>query len=112
MADITRPWGGLNCKNCEGTCYGHYVTDLAQLLKLHAFGKAIRCCPPSEILSEFHRTLNGRCVEETDVDTLAKKCLLSPEDVQLWLKHLEQVSINRKRGAQKASITKKKKINK
>jgi hypothetical protein len=98
----------MDCTSCVGVCCGHYVTDVSQLLNLYAVGKAIRCPPPSEILAEYHRKLNHRCVEEADVDMLAKKCLLSSDDVKLWLEHLTQVSINRKRGAEKAKATRKK----
>ncbi len=108
VADVTRPWGGLNCTSCVGECYGHYVTDITKLVQLYAVGKAIRCPPPSEILSNFHKSLNGRFVEETDVNMLAKKCLLLKDDVKLWLQHLTQVSVNRKRGAEKAKATRKK----
>ena len=79
------------------------------MLKLHATGKAIRCLPPSQIISEFHKTLDGRNAEKSEVNELSKKCLLSPGDVQLWLEHLEQVSVNRKKGAEKASVTRKNK---
>ena len=98
----------MDCTSCVGVCCGHYVTDVSQLLNLYAVGKAIRRPPPSEILAEYHRKLNDRCVEEADVDMLAKKCLLSSDDVKLWLEHLTQVSINRKRGAEKAKATRKK----
>ena len=101
VADVTRPWGGLNCSSCVGECHGHYVTDITKLLQLFADGKAIRCSPPSEVLLNFHKSLNGRCVEETDVNRLAKKCLLPKDDVKLWLQHLTQLSINRKRGVKK-----------
>ena len=109
VADTSKPWGDPTCNKCSGTCYGHYVTDVKELLKLHATGKAIRCLPPSQIISEFHKTLDGRNAEKSEVNELSKKCLLSPDDFQLWLEHLEQVSINRKKGAEKASVTRKNK---
>lgn len=109
VADVTRPWGGTNCTSCVGDCHGHYVTDVTQLIALYEDGKAIRCPPTSEILSDFHKNLNGKTAEEADVLMLAKKCLLSTADIKLWLQHLMQVLQNRKRGAEKAKVTRKNK---
>ena len=102
MADAKRLWGGESCTTCVGDCHGHYVTDVSELLNLYAVGKAVRCPPPSEILADFHKSHSSGCMEDADVRMLAKKCLLSTDDVKLWLQHLTQVSINRKRGAEKA----------
>lgn len=41
----------------------------------------------------------------TAIDAIAKKVLLPPEEVQLWLEHLKTVSENRKQGAKKAAAT-------
>ena len=43
----------------------------------------------------------------TDDGEIAKKVLLPTEEVNIWLKHLETVSNNRKKGAQKAAQTRK-----
>lgn len=95
VADVKRPWGG-------------HVTDVSELLNLYAVGKALRCPPRTEILADFHKSHSGGCTEDADVSMLAKKCLLSTDDVKLWLQHLTQVSINRKRGAEKAQVTREK----
>ena len=81
---------------------------MSELLNLYAVGKAIRSPPPSEILADFHKNHSGGCVEDTDISMLAKKCLLSTKDVKLWLQHLTQISVNRKRGAGKAKATREK----
>jgi hypothetical protein len=43
----------------------------------------------------------------TDDGEIAKQVLLPTEEVNIWLKHLETVSNNRKKGAQKAAQTRK-----
>jgi hypothetical protein len=41
------------------------------------------------------------------IEKLARRCLLSLEDVKLWLDHLKQAQ-NRKQGAEKAKVTRQK----
>ena len=43
----------------------------------------------------------------TDDGEITKKVLLPTEEVNIWLKHLETVTKNRKKGAQKAAETRK-----
>ena len=71
----------MDCTSCVGDC--HYVTFVSQLLALYEDGKAMMCLPPSEILSNSHKNLNGKSAEESDVLMSAKKCLLSTDDVKL-----------------------------
>ena len=42
---------------------------------------------------------------ELDIENVAKNTLLPQQDVRMWLKHLEQIDYNRKRGAAKAALT-------
>ena len=111
VIDTSRPWKGTNCKTCAPTCYGHYVTDIEQLLQLYSEGKAILSPPPSNILAAFYN-----CQDDTevllnmdmcapDLDKLSRKCLLPPDEVKVWLKNLHQVAENRKRGVKKAKAT-------
>lgn len=58
--------------------------------------------PPSEILLEAHKKWKG-IPDNSAVLAIAKEALLPPEEVRLWLKHLEDVACNRKRGAKKAA---------
>ena len=44
---------------------------------------------------------------ESEVTELAKRVLLPVSEVQIWLKHLQEVQHNRKRGAAQAAITRK-----
>ena len=39
------------------------------------------------------------------LDSIAKKCMLSRNEVEIWLKHLSTVDANRRRGAAKAAQT-------
>lgn len=68
-----------------GDCYGHYVTDVTELLNLYAVDKALRCPPPTEILADFHKSRSSGCIEDADVSMLAKKCLLSTDDIKLHM---------------------------
>ena len=61
--------------------------------------------PPSVIIGTAFKKLKGKSVTDNFVEELARKTLLPPDDVRLWLSHLETVSDNRKRGANKASET-------
>lgn len=99
---------GTECEKCGKQCVGHYVTDLTEYVKLFSEGKAIRALPPSQIIKEFH--MNNKDVSHSDaeIDKLARRCLLSPDDVKIWLDHLKQVDQNRKQGAEKAKVTRQK----
>ena len=61
--------------------------------------------PPSVIIGTAFKKLKGKSVTDNFVEELARKTLLPPDDIRLWLLHLETVSDNRKRGAKKASET-------
>ena len=56
--------------------------------------------PPSEILLEAHKKWKG-IPNNSALLAIAKEALLPPEEVCLWLKHLENVACNRKRGQRK-----------
>ena len=58
--------------------------------------------PPSEILLEAHKKWY-EIPDNSSLLAIAKEALLPPEEVCLWLKHLEDVACNRKRGAKKAA---------
>ena len=106
VIDTKRPYG-LNCNECGNNCYGHYVTNIKELLQMYSAGNAIRAEPPSCIIERFFDSYQGSVssVEDSQITKLSKKCLLSPEDVKLWLDNLSQVSENRKRGIAKAKAT-------
>ena len=111
IPDPKRPWGGL-CKQCKGFCAGHYLPPEENLkhYKLHG-KKEMQMKPPSVVITEANKDANdnGRNLSEDDKLNLAKKTLLTIEDVELWLKHISDVSTRRKEGAKKAAETRRKK---
>ena len=109
VPDPKRPWGSKECKNCNGFCTGHFIclekvlaidssylpaayTYLLVLLSRKAFEKA----------QKESRNLNSEEVEE-----VAKQTLLSTEDVEMWVTHLDSVRKRRQAGAHKAAATRK-----
>jgi hypothetical protein len=57
-------------------------------------------------MQEFYReSKDANLLSDDDIEKLARRYLLSPEDVKLWLDHLKQVTQNRKQGAEKAKVT-------
>lgn len=75
------------------------------------YGNAIRSEPPSCILENYFNDHDGCVTEinEEEIVNLAKKCLVSPDDVKLWLEHLRQVAENRRKGVVKAKATRERK---
>ncbi len=65
--------------------------------------------PPSIVLKNYFLSLKGSEPEERMISEVAKKTLLSPDEVKLWLDHLKTVETNRKRGAAKAAQTRRNK---
>ena len=108
VTDKKRNANKTDCKQCANTCFGHYVTDIKEYVKLYSEGKAIRSLPPSQIINEFYRENKDGDTSNEDIEKLAQKCLLAPSDVKLWLDHLKQVTQNRKQGAKKAKVTRQK----
>ena len=108
VIDEKRSATDTECKQCGNQYFGHYVTDLTEYVKLFSEGKAIRSLPPSQIIKEFHINHKDVSLSDAEIDKLARKCLLSPDDVKLWLGHLKEVDQNRKQGVEKAKITRQK----
>lgn len=100
--DPSRPWGGSGCSKCNGFCAGHYMMPQETISA---------CCdpvePPSSTMKQFYKKLKGKEPSDSDLEGVARKCLLPIEDVSLWLDHLKTVDENRKRGAAKAAESKK-----
>ena len=61
--------------------------------------------PPSTVIKKgFEKAQNeGRNMNSEDVEKLAKQTLLSTEDVEMWLTHLDSVKRRRQAGARKAA---------
>ena len=100
VADKSRPWGH-KCDKCS-VCYGHFM-DPKEAVK-HSF---VYSPPPSETIGIFFKKVNEPT--HTGIQDLSKEVLLSPEDVTMWLDHLRDVQINRKKGAVKAAQTRRRK---
>ena len=64
--------------------------------------------PPSQVLKEAFTELSGDITDD-DIKQLSKRTLLPPEEVEMWLEHLKTIQQNRKRGAEKAAATRKRK---
>ena len=94
VVDATRK--GPGCKDCGEECYGHYVTDLTKYLALYSQSKAVRSPPPSQILQEYKK--KNETFLEVDIENLASKCLLPPDEVRLSLQHLQQSSRKQEEG--------------
>lgn len=102
VPDPDAPWGNSACTKCQnGVCYGHFLTPDA----LEQTDATAMHNPPSHILKEMFNTLKGKEPSDADIEKMARETLLSPGDVRIWLEHLQTVSTNRKRGAEKAAAT-------
>jgi hypothetical protein len=75
------------------------------LLELRNNASAIRALPPSVLIED---AVSNGCTGDEDVATLAKKCCLSTEDVQIWISHLQKKNIIREQATEKARKTRKK----
>ena len=104
IPDPARPWGSTDCSECEGKCYGHFLPpEVAMLSPRQGMIK-----PPSAYIKEmFDKLKSGP--SELQVEEVAKTVLLPPEEVSMWLKHLQTIKENRKKGAIKAAKTRMKK---
>lgn len=108
--DPERCYGRENCSECNGVCYGHYL-KLEELWKYTSQVGEVTCSPPSEvILAEYDKrrketvSMHGM-PDDHLVQDLAEQTLLSPEEVTMWLSHLNTIAENRKKGAEKAAET-------
>ena len=103
VPDPSRPWGNPICTSCHGVCAGHYLKPEIGLEKQ----TCAKCRPPSAMLKEFFQSMKKRKTTPTepDIKAIAEKTLLPPVEVRMWLEHLQQVDLNRRRGAAKAAET-------
>jgi hypothetical protein len=66
-------------------------------LDLHKNAKAIRSLPPSIILKE---AFENDCAN--DHVSLAKRCCLSIQDINLWIDNLKRKKVTKEKGVEKA----------
>ncbi len=86
----------LQCDKCDN-CDGHYVRDITLRQEINAAD-----VPSILLTDEFEND------EELTVDrriALASKCILPPGKVSIYWNHLIEVKKNRKRGVEKAKLT-------
>lgn len=84
---------GSQCSECSGYCHGHYLKP-AESLQVGCFTP-----PPSSVISRAYKNA------QSDITEFARVVMLPEEEVDIWLKHVQTVSDNRKRGASKAAET-------
>lgn len=111
VPDPKRPWGG-KCQECSGFCSGHYMSpkDHQEYVKKHG-SKDVCCKPPSLIIKEkfYEKMKKGTRLADEDLEGVAKKTLLSLEELQMHVEHLRSTAERRREGAKKAAVTRKSK---
>lgn len=103
VPDTSQPWGNPHCSKCEGQCWGHFLDPKTAITSTLPPMKK----PPSQLLKEAFNKLK----DDSDkyIPQVARECLLSPAEVEMWFDHLRQIQKNRKRGAAKAAETRRQK---
>lgn len=92
------PWWSEECKNCHGFCTGHLKRVEEVLTTDSSDLPAARTYPPSTVIKksfEKAKKENWGLTSER-VEDLAKQTVLSSEDVEMWVTHLDAVSNRRK----------------
>ena len=68
---------------------------------LERVGKEWRCCS-SQVIADAFKQHKG-ILSEAEASELVAQVLLLPDEVRIWLKHLQGVIENRKEGARKVA---------
>ena len=82
---------------------GHYKSSYVNIDDPKCVKSILK--PPSTIIKQEFSKLNTYPPSETFIQQLARKVMLSPDNIKLWLDHLHTVLLNCKRGAAKAAVT-------
>ncbi len=101
IPDKERPWGGT-CSTCKGVCSGHYKTQLVDVHDRKALSQVPK--PPSAALKKLFSSTSG-LVTDSMIESAAKEVQLPSDECTIWIKHLQTVLENRRRGARKAAAT-------
>lgn len=75
IPDPDRPWGGMNCDQCKGACYGHFLKPLEALTS----SLSPMTVPPSGLLKEAFKALHKYPPSHEECVALSRKVLLSPD---------------------------------
>ena len=72
--------------------------------------KGLGCCaePPREVVRKFFDNSSEE-ITDADIKNLAKNTSLSESDVSFWIEHPKNIKLRRKREAEKAAETRKRK---
>ena len=65
--------------------------------------------PPNEIIQTFYNSNVDSEISEADIEDLARTCNLTTTEVKMSIDHVKKVESNRKKGAQKAQETRRRK---
>ena len=107
IPDPERPWGNP-CTTCTGPCVGHYLSPEKnwEVVKANRSEKEKPVQPPRQILGDFCKKSSGFSKE--DVYHFARKCLLSKEDVVMWLTNIQAMKSHSKKKEKKRAYRKNK----
>ena len=101
--DEERPWGSSSCSKCSGFCTGHYQMKSVDVTSNSAL--QLSSLPPSSTLKSEFSKLKDYSPQEELYHQIVKKSLQTPDDTKIWMDHLHSMTLNRRRGAQKAAAT-------
>lgn len=89
---------------CKGACSGHYLKAEDNLVNLQLLGSHAISLTPSTVISDTFKHCGGT-ISDDQMRELARKTLISADEVRWYVEHLENVHENRKKGARKAAET-------
>ena len=103
IIDGDRPWGN-SCSSCSASkfCSGHYKLQLVDVKNSTVLKQLPK--PPSTTLKERFASVNIH-QQPSALQQIAQEVLLSQDECQIWLEHLQNIAQNRRRGAQRAAET-------
>jgi len=94
--ELERPFGNPSCSHCKEFCSGHY-TKPEKLWQHIADGGALsKASPPSCIIVDAY-TKEKAIPSEDTIQEIAKNVQLPIAEVVMWLEHLQQICVNRKK---------------
>ena len=111
MVDPKRPWGG-KCQECTTFCTGHYMSpeEHQEFVREHGATELMYKPPSIVIRDQFYESMRaGRSVSDNELEEVARKTLLSVEELKMHVEHLRITAERRKEGAKKAALTRKSK---